>query len=84
MRANLRPREMRQIVCGDPLGPLGDVCDPEDPAAIARAISGIVERSSAERAELRARCLAAADVRWNWETEVGGLIRLYADLVRQA
>ncbi|HLO34785.1 MAG TPA: glycosyltransferase [Candidatus Deferrimicrobium sp.] len=72
--------EMRSIVCDDPLGPLGEVCPPADPAAIARAIRSIIERSPDERTILRARCLAAAHGRWNWETEVAGLIALYSDL----
>jgi glycosyltransferase involved in cell wall biosynthesis len=69
--------EMRSIVLDDPLGPLGEVCRPDDPADIAAAIRRIVELPPAELAELRARCLAAAHARWNWETEVSGLIQLY-------
>jgi glycosyltransferase involved in cell wall biosynthesis len=72
--------EMREIVLGDPLGPLGGVCRPDDPVDIARAISSILDAPPAERAALRGRCLAAAHARWNWEAEVDGLRRLYADL----
>lgn len=72
--------EMREIVLSDPLGPLGAVCRPDDPADIGRAILSIVDRPSAERAALRGQCLAAAHARWNWEAEVDGLRRLYDDL----
>jgi glycosyltransferase involved in cell wall biosynthesis len=70
--------EMRDIVLGDPLGPLGEVCRPDDPADIARAIRVILQHPADEREALRARCLAAAHARWNWDTEVGGLLDLYA------
>lgn len=71
--------EMRTIVCGDPRGPLGAVCAPDDPAAIARAMRSILELPPAEMAALRTRCLAAAHERWNWEAEVAGLLALYGD-----
>jgi glycosyltransferase involved in cell wall biosynthesis len=73
--------EMHRIVLDDPLGPLGAVCRPDDIADVARAIASIVDLAPAERAALGARCLAAAHARWNWETEIGGLLQLYADLV---
>jgi glycosyltransferase involved in cell wall biosynthesis len=72
--------EMRRIVVEEPLGPLGAVCDPADPAAIARAIRGIVSLPPNARAELRQRCLAAAGRRWNWEMESRPLIELYRGL----
>jgi glycosyltransferase involved in cell wall biosynthesis len=71
---------MRAVVADDPDGPLGELVDPTDPAAIARAIRSILERSPAERADLRARCLRAAHTRWNWETESVGLLDLYGSL----
>lgn len=72
--------EMRQIVCEDPLGALGEVTAPDDVAQIASAIRAIVSAPPDQRVELRARCLQAARERWNWETESAGLVRLYADL----
>jgi glycosyltransferase involved in cell wall biosynthesis len=72
--------EMHHIVLDDPAGPLGAVCRPEDPRDVARAIWSIVGQPKAAREELRARCLAAAQGRWNWETEVGNLFALYATL----
>jgi glycosyltransferase involved in cell wall biosynthesis len=72
--------EMRRIVMDDPLGPLGEVCRPNDPKDLARAIRAIVARPIEEREELRRRCLAAAHARWNWETEVEGLLELVADV----
>ena len=71
---------LRAIVVDDPDGPLGEVCDPASPAAIAAAIRRIVERSPEQTADLRRRCLAAAHERWNWETESAKLIGLYASL----
>jgi glycosyltransferase involved in cell wall biosynthesis len=76
--------EMRRIVLCDPAGPLGVLCRPDDPAEVARAIGSILEMPAAERLALRARCLAAAHDRWNWETESAHLIDLYADLRRAA
>jgi glycosyltransferase involved in cell wall biosynthesis len=76
--------EMREIIMADPAGPLGIVCRPDDPAEIARSIAAIVERPSEEREALRARCLEAAHARWNWESEVIGLLDLYTDLERAA
>lgn len=72
--------EMRHIVLDDPAGPLGAVCDPADVSAVAAAIRSVIDRAPAERDELRARCLTAAHERWNWETESGRLVALYADL----
>ncbi len=74
--------EMRSIVLDDPRGALGAVCRPDDPADVARAIGEVVDRSPAERDALRARCLAAAHERWNWQAEVARLVELYEDLAR--
>lgn len=73
--------ERRAVVLEDPDGPLGAVCDPTDPAAIAQAIRRLVELPPGEQAALRARCLRAAHERWNWETEAARLVELYRDLV---
>ena len=73
--------EMHRIVIDDPDGPLGAVCDPTDPGAIAAAIASILELDPAERADLRDRCARAAHERWNWETESAKLVALYAGLV---
>ena len=70
----------RAIVCDDPAGPLGAVCDPEQPASVAAAIRSILELSPGDREALRGRCLEAARVRWNWETEAGRLVALYRRL----
>jgi glycosyltransferase involved in cell wall biosynthesis len=68
---------MRRIVMDDPLGPLGAICDPDDTRSVALALAGILDLDQAAREELRARCLTAARERWNWETEVGRLVRAY-------
>jgi glycosyltransferase involved in cell wall biosynthesis len=67
---------VRRIVY-DPAGPLGTICDPTRPASVALAIRSILELKPAERLALKNRCLAAARDRWNWETEVQGLIETY-------
>ncbi len=72
--------EMRSIVLDNPGGPLGEVCDPSDPASIAAAIRRVLDPTEGERRALRARCLAAAHERWNWEHESAALVALYAAL----
>ena len=71
---------IRSVLFADPDEPLGALGDPDDPAAFARAIRGVIDRSPAEAAELRARCQAAADERWNWETESADVLALAAEL----
>ena len=73
----------RGIIIDDPNGPLGAVCDPTDPGAIADAIRRVLELEPGARADLRARCLRAAHERWNWETESAKLIALYANLAER-
>jgi glycosyltransferase involved in cell wall biosynthesis len=72
--------EMRKVVLEGPEAPLGATCDPVDPASIAAAIHAIIESPSAEQDAMRARCLAAAYARWNWESEATRLTQLYADI----
>ena len=72
--------ERRRIVIDDPDGPLGAVCDPTQPAEIARAIRSLIEMPRDEMEALKARCLKAAHERWNWETEGAKLVALYAEL----
>ena len=72
--------EIRAIVMDDPDGPLGAVCDPEDPVSIGAAIRGLLDAGDADRVDLRARCRAAAHARWNWETELARLVERYATL----
>jgi glycosyltransferase involved in cell wall biosynthesis len=74
--------EMHRIVLEAPSSPLGAVCRPDDVDDVARAIRSIVGLPRDEQEALRARCLRAAHERWNWETEIGGLLALYADLGR--
>jgi glycosyltransferase involved in cell wall biosynthesis len=70
---------MADIVEG-PAGALGVMCDPDSSASIAAAIVSLLELSPAERAAMRARCLAAARERWNWEAESAKLVSLYDEL----
>jgi glycosyltransferase involved in cell wall biosynthesis len=71
---------MHAIVLDDPDGPLGAVCDPTDPAAIAAAVRGILELDPVATADLRARCLGAAHARYSWERQLEVLVAMYADL----
>jgi glycosyltransferase involved in cell wall biosynthesis len=75
--------QLRSILDGIGDGPLGAVADPRDPRALAAAIRSILGVDAADRAALRARCLAAAHARWNWETESAGLVDLVGDLARR-
>jgi glycosyltransferase involved in cell wall biosynthesis len=70
----------RAIILGDPLGPLGALCDPTSPASIATAIRSILELDAAARTDLRERVRRAAHERWNWETESARLLELYREL----
>ena len=72
--------DLHRIVIDNPDGPLGEVCDPGDPASIAAAIRRVLDAPQDARLELRARCLAAAHERWNWEHESAALVALYARL----
>jgi glycosyltransferase involved in cell wall biosynthesis len=74
----------RRILIGDPSGPLGELCDPANPASIAAAIRRVLDASPAERAARRERILRAAHARWNWETEGAKLVDLYASLAADA
>jgi glycosyltransferase involved in cell wall biosynthesis len=76
--------ELRRVLLEDPAGPLGELCDPADPRSVADAIRRVIGGPPADVASLRARCLAAAHERWNWETEAAKLVRLYDDLARTA
>jgi glycosyltransferase involved in cell wall biosynthesis len=58
----------------------GILVDPEDVAAIGRAIEQIVDLPPAEWDAWRRRCLAAAHERYSWETQVERLIAEYGRL----
>ena len=75
--------QLRSIVEGVGDGPIGAVADPSDPPAVAAAIRSILDLDPADRAALRARCLAAAHARWNWETASAGLVAVVGDLARR-
>lgn len=75
--------EMREIVLGNPDGPLGAVCRPADVSDVARAIREVLQEPAGEADAKRARCLRAAHERWNWETESGRLVGLYEELARE-
>jgi glycosyltransferase involved in cell wall biosynthesis len=69
--------ERRRIVIDDPDGPLGAVCDPTDPAAIADALRSILGLEPVAAADLRARCARAARERYSWESQVPALLAAY-------
>ncbi|MBA2570690.1 MAG: glycosyltransferase family 4 protein [Chloroflexi bacterium] len=58
----------------------GQLCDPDDPADIARAIRSILEATPERRAEYRKACLAAARGPYGWEAQAATLRGLYARL----
>lgn len=58
----------------------GVLCDPTDPADIARAIREIVDAPEPDRVALRMRCLAAARGRYSWQNQARELLRVYTDL----
>ena len=68
----------RAIVADDPDGPLGELCDPADPASIGRAIRRDLELPPEARADCRRAVPAGGRERWNWETESARLVELYA------
>ena len=70
----------RRIVIDDPDGPLGAVCDPTDPGAIAAALREILDRPAEATADLRRRVLAAAHARWTWERQAATLLDVYGRL----
>jgi glycosyltransferase involved in cell wall biosynthesis len=75
---------MRAIVVDDPEGPLGEVCDPASPSALALAIRSLLDLDEEARAGLRARCLAAAHARYAWEIDAARLLDLYDRLAVSA
>ena len=72
--------ERRRIVLLDPDGPLGAVCDPTDPDALAEAIRSILDLPPRERAALRARVLRAAHARYTWEPQLDRALAVCARL----
>jgi glycosyltransferase involved in cell wall biosynthesis len=71
---------MHRIVMDDPSGPLGVVCDPASVDEVAAAVRSLLELEPSMADAMRARCVAAARGRWNWEEESGALVALYRDL----
>ena len=55
----------------------GELCDPEDPSDIARAIRTILDASPERRARYRDACLAAARGPYSWEKQAAALLGLY-------
>ncbi len=70
----------RRIVIEDPEGPLGAVCDPTDPDAVAAALREVLDRPVEAAADLRRRVLAAAHARWTWERQAATLLDVYGRL----
>jgi glycosyltransferase involved in cell wall biosynthesis len=73
---------IRAIVTGDPLGPLGDTCDPSNVGDVARALAGIIALDRQAWSELSQRCTRAAQERWNWESEALKLVAAYEALAQ--
>ncbi len=64
---------VREVGCGV-------LCDPTDPAAIAAAIRELLALGPEARAAMRARSLAAARARYNWQVQVDALLAAYGRL----
>ena len=60
----------------------GVLCDPTSPASIAAAIRQLLDADPAERAAMRARILAVAHDRYNWDAQVGVLRSVYEGLAQ--
>ena len=58
----------------------GVLCDPTDPADVARAIRDIIDAPAAERMALRVRCLSAARGKYSWQHQAKDLLRVYDEL----
>jgi glycosyltransferase involved in cell wall biosynthesis len=58
----------------------GELCDPDDPADIARAIRAILDSAPERRAAYREACLAAARGPYAWEQQASALLELYGGL----
>jgi glycosyltransferase involved in cell wall biosynthesis len=71
---------MREILLKNAAGPLGAVCDPTDPNAVAAAIDSILRLNANDRAALRRRCIEAAAATWNWEAQAEKLTDLYRSI----
>jgi glycogen(starch) synthase len=71
---------MRRVVAEDPMGPLGAVCEPTDPTAIAAAVNALLALDDVPYGALRSRCLAVAHERYAWESQVEVLLDLYGRL----
>jgi glycosyltransferase involved in cell wall biosynthesis len=59
---------------------IGRMCDPTDPASIAREMRAILEAPAAERQAMRENARRAADERYNWESQVEVLLAEYGRL----
>ena len=69
---------MRSIVEAEGIGAVADPSDPEDLAA---ALRSVLDQAPDAYAAMRARALAAAASRYDWETAVGPYLALVAGLV---
>ncbi|MES2210117.1 MAG: glycosyltransferase [Chloroflexota bacterium] len=61
--------ERRRILIDGPGGPLGRVCDPTDPGAIAAALVALLALPSDTWLELRERCRRAGRDRYGWAAQ---------------
>lgn len=59
----------------------GELCDPDDPSDIARAIRTILDAPPERRAAYREACLAAARGPYAWERQAIELLELYRGLM---
>jgi glycosyltransferase involved in cell wall biosynthesis len=69
--------EQCRLVTAERVGACADI---DAPAAIARALAGILAAPEAERQALREHCRVVALERYSWERNVDGLTGLYRDI----
>jgi glycosyltransferase involved in cell wall biosynthesis len=58
----------------------GELCDPDDPSDIARAIRLVLDAPPERRAAYREACLAAARGPYSWDRQAEALLGLYDGL----
>lgn len=58
----------------------GELCDPDDPVDIARAVRLILDAPPERRDAYRAACLAAAHGPYSWDRQAASLVGLYEGL----
>lgn len=75
--------EIRRVVTGNAVGPVGRLVDPADEAAVGQAVNDLLADEALRCAYRRSADILARDS-LNWETQERTLLALYDDVMRQA